>query len=99
MKKNVWIQFIDELEWVETTNPSMCCNYYCEYNLHCLLIGRQQFDYNLCLPYPNDFRDNFFLKTKTYEKYCEQFVLFESVIFCRCWKFETRDITFHNFHL
>jgi hypothetical protein len=42
-EKNVWIQFTDELEWVETIDLSMCYKYYCKYNLHCLLVGRQQF--------------------------------------------------------
>jgi hypothetical protein len=42
-EKNVWIQFTNELEWVETTDLSMCYKYYWEYNLHCLLVGRRQF--------------------------------------------------------
>jgi hypothetical protein len=98
-EKNVWIQFINELEWVETTNLNMCCKYYWEYNLHCLLVGRQQFWIEFVPTIWWRFQGQcFFWKQKHMKNIVINLFLFESVVFCRCQKFETRNIVFHDLH-
>jgi hypothetical protein len=98
-EKNVWIQFTDELEWVETIDLSMCYKYYCKYNLHCLLVGRQQFGIEFVPTIWRWFQGQcFFWKQKHMKNIVSNLFYLRVFFFCRCQKFETRNIIFHDLH-